>query len=675
MAFKSANLDHMTNHSDSGSSMDLNENGTDEVQSIASSSTSDCDKIQKLRNELNQFKEQTRAEIREMRRGMEQQMLSMSHAIHQLMMKRSSSEESLDGSSNSNLRIPRAFRLPKGAGDVSPPLTPPADLVGTNLGVPYEQPPAVSLSTYAPVDEDVVPSLSIEGITQKWYTKRAFPMFKVHLINSHAVQLKSSPSEDRGDHGHDGNLHHRMDSRLLGRGFQIRQQLEPAVHVRLLTADDRYADDLLSFHGGQSRFPIRNGVADLEGIKFSAVTSRHGGHYTLEFTVPGTNIVSVKSEPIVVLSERLRVEGKAASIYELKADDNLARVPGIGKKYASRLAEQNFRTIRDLVVINSPAKQKTLLSLIRKDRGALTEAKLEDLLRDARAIVRRDDEAIAAEGGGPAPSTAVDRGNECNTDHSESVESVDDDDADDELYDGYDHSPATMPRADHRSVVRGAGKFAGKRVPGNMASQIRHQLMFKQRQHGRRQLDGQNHTDGRYVNEQYAPHERTRIYSKRQKLGQPSQPPQIPPSNLAPEAHLPTPINFVATGVYPSAPTAMSPSSTEGTQNSRTKGAEDVWFPATPEWRGGSDGHQTIASSQGQQAATTVTDKGAQQKLLVKASPMGVVIAKEPEIEIHESDAEVEDKACHEVDQMINLGGDGPTNFSDLNDFDLTSAF
>lgn len=202
----------------------------------------------------------------------------------------------------------------------------------------------------------------------RWFTKRTFPDFEVRLMDPLNGQLWRDTA----------NMH---------------------LALRLVSGHGLYVDHYLN--NPQSLvFPFTDGRAFVSGLKFLAVSSRNGGFFQLEFTPTNLSanmsVPAVRSPELHVLSERLKNEHKAASILDLSPDDQLVRVPGIGKRYAAKLAEQGLKTVRDLASIdNSPQardRRLQLLNDVRKDRGALTEAKLAELLREAKTVVRRAEE-------------------------------------------------------------------------------------------------------------------------------------------------------------------------------------------------------------------------------------------------------------------------------------------
>jgi len=205
--------------------------------------------------------------------------------------------------------------------------------------------------------------LKVEGLENRWYTKRPMAPFQVNLCKKSGELAEDS--------------------------------LGVFVSVHLLSPHGSLLDAYLTHPGGLI-FPVENGIAVVTGLKFTAVSSRHGGNFKLKFVVSGLDGVEPVSEDIQVLSERLKSESKADTLLDLCAEDPLYRVPGIGKKYASKLSEQGLVTVRDLADVDmSPAarpKRLEILNAVRRDRGALTEAKLVEMLRDARAVVKRERE-------------------------------------------------------------------------------------------------------------------------------------------------------------------------------------------------------------------------------------------------------------------------------------------
>lgn len=189
----------------------------------------------------------------------------------------------------------------------------------------------------------------------KWFTKRPMPEFEVRVVDK------------------DGNLFSDTNSWTLS--------------VRLMCGSNQFVDHFLSTP--TSGFVITSGRAIISGLRFNAVSSRNGGYFRLHFAIPScvANVNPIFSSDFRVLSERLKSEGKVSSLLELSPADPLSRAPGIGKKYAARMAEHDIATVQDLAEMDDK-KRKGLLESIRKDRGALTESRLTELCMEAREVVR-----------------------------------------------------------------------------------------------------------------------------------------------------------------------------------------------------------------------------------------------------------------------------------------------
>eukprot|EP00299_Pterocystis_sp_00344_P008281 c3073_g1_i1.p1 GENE.c3073_g1_i1~~c3073_g1_i1.p1 ORF type:complete len:384 (-),score=60.98 c3073_g1_i1:124-1275(-) len=206
--------------------------------------------------------------------------------------------------------------------------------------------------------------LQILGLTTKWFTRCPLPSFQVRLIDEATGKCFTNTE-----------------------GYTL--------CVRLMSGIGQAADELL-MSSEALQFPVMSGEVDVAGVRFLAVSSRNGGHFNLKFVITPNIMEPVLSEPIAIRSERLKNENKAQSMNELTPDDPIARVPGIGKKYATKFAEQGLHTVRDLANVDtSPcgrSRRLDILNAVRRDRGALTEAKLVELLREARSVVKREDE-------------------------------------------------------------------------------------------------------------------------------------------------------------------------------------------------------------------------------------------------------------------------------------------
>lgn len=165
----------------------------------------------------------------------------------------------------------------------------------------------------------------------------------------------------------------------------VNQELQ----VRAVNGYDKYDDAIL--YPDSRIFPFVGGVATVSGLKFTKVTSQHGGWFRLEFLSRAT--LPCRSPQIVIRCNRMKSDAKAESESELLPDDDILRIPGMGKAYRKRWKELNFHTIRDLSQIEISAQSRTvrksLLEKLRKDRGALTEDRLSKILSLARRVVAR----------------------------------------------------------------------------------------------------------------------------------------------------------------------------------------------------------------------------------------------------------------------------------------------
>jgi predicted flap endonuclease-1-like 5' DNA nuclease len=223
---------------------------------------------------------------------------------------------------------------------------------------------ALVLPTPSPVSSGL--QLKVISLVHKWYTKRQMPDFEVHVVDANQNVFPHTP------------------------GWQL--------HGHLYSNNGSCIDHFVN--APVIAFPFHDGKAVVSGLRFSAVSSRNGGSFYFDFSVKASadaqlsQGVKTKSPEFRVLSERLKNEAKAESIFDLQADAPLARVPGIGKKYAARMTEFGLHTIQDLAAMNlmDPAIRKQLLDIVRRERGALTEIKLDALCRDAQLVVANSDE-------------------------------------------------------------------------------------------------------------------------------------------------------------------------------------------------------------------------------------------------------------------------------------------
>jgi len=145
-------------------------------------------------------------------------------------------------------------------------------------------------------------------------------------------------------------------------------------------------------------FQLSQGRVEISGIRFGAVSSRHGGFFQLRVSLAPSMGVPVcapwLSEKIQVLSYRL-FHAPKVGFENLQPSDPLSKVKGIRSMYARRFAALGVVTVKDLAELDVQALQsgseeaKTLLDSLRKDRGALTVARLHEYIVQARDTVRR----------------------------------------------------------------------------------------------------------------------------------------------------------------------------------------------------------------------------------------------------------------------------------------------
>jgi len=194
-------------------------------------------------------------------------------------------------------------------------------------------------------------------VEQKWYVKRSFSDIFLRVVDA--------------------------------RGNLFTDTANMFIAVRVVSGHSYYVDHIIQ----SKKVPIIEGCATISGVRLFSVSSRFGGTFQLEFNVvENPQIVNVRTPSIVVLSERLRADAKVASILELQPSDSLSRAPGIGKKYAERMAEIGVKTVQDLAAVDE-TKRKEIIEIVRKARGQLTDARLAALCAGAKTVVS----------GGPVP--------------------------------------------------------------------------------------------------------------------------------------------------------------------------------------------------------------------------------------------------------------------------------
>jgi hypothetical protein len=206
-----------------------------------------------------------------------------------------------------------------------------------------------------------------------WYAERPYPPFTVDVVD---------PTTQR---------------KVVANGWKLT--------IDMIDGFGNNAADKLSGTGQYPGylFPVVNGSATVTGIRFRAVSSKCGGYFQIvvSATCPDPELIPkpVLTSNIQVLSYRLYHAPKVP--YEsLRPDDSISKMKGIGSLYAKRLQALGIERVSQLAAIdiNTMGEQgiKALLGTIRKDRGALTPAKLTDYIQQARNIVARSPAQIQA---------------------------------------------------------------------------------------------------------------------------------------------------------------------------------------------------------------------------------------------------------------------------------------
>lgn len=227
--------------------------------------------------------------------------------------------------------------------------------------------------------------LQIDGLKLKWFSISPHPDFRVLLIDSATGVLSPPPA---------------------GASWRI--------NVTASNGHGNRDDGILD--PDAVTFPIdESGVATIVGLKFRKVTSQEGGHFVCHFTVtassPLSEHISVDSNHINVRCQRMKCEGKADGEADLRPDDPIGRIPGIGKGYSRKWKALGFHTVRDLLRIDvSPASRPDRLAVLgqlRKGRGALTEVRLVEYLELAHRVCSRLDTSLSPSNMAPCGVAAL----------------------------------------------------------------------------------------------------------------------------------------------------------------------------------------------------------------------------------------------------------------------------
>lgn len=214
-------------------------------------------------------------------------------------------------------------------------------------------------------------------IEDVWYADRPFPAFNVEICDANTSQVLT-------------RVH----------GWQLK-----------VTLVDGYGRDAMDALGGQSashgfKYTLTGGRATITGLRFTAVSSKRGGHFQLAVSVVSPDdaksvVETCYASRVQVLSYRLYHSPKVA-LDRLSPSDSLSKVRGIGSLYAKRFANMGIHTVGELAEVDvqsmDDTTQKTILEALRRDRGAMTLAKLENYVLQARTILGRhtgdDDDAV-----------------------------------------------------------------------------------------------------------------------------------------------------------------------------------------------------------------------------------------------------------------------------------------
>eukprot|EP00298_Acanthocystis_sp_HF-20_P013177 c20240_g1_i1.p1 GENE.c20240_g1_i1~~c20240_g1_i1.p1 ORF type:complete len:561 (-),score=244.90 c20240_g1_i1:6-1688(-) len=170
--------------------------------------------------------------------------------------------------------------------------------------------------------------------------------------------------------------------------------------VSLLDGFGQNVSDLLTGRALSDNhlFTVNQGRSSVGGIRFSKVSSKNGGFFQLVISLVfpdsiRSTVAPCSSGKIQVLSYRLYHAPKVP-MNKLRGSDPVARMKGIGSLYAQRLAALGIERVEQLAQINienmGTEECQKLVENLRKDRGAMTPAKLMQYIAQAREIVIRD---------------------------------------------------------------------------------------------------------------------------------------------------------------------------------------------------------------------------------------------------------------------------------------------
>lgn len=229
-------------------------------------------------------------------------------------------------------------------------------------------------------DGNKTPTLSLKLSTTMeslWYAERPFPAFTLELCDT--ATGTRVPADN------------------------------VVINVGLRDGFGKDAPEKLSEAVRDHSFVMHNGTVTINSIRFRGVSSKAGGHFRLVISVKndaataaavaaagaGTHHKAAApfvSDKIQVLSYRLYHAPKVDNS-KLRPEDAVSKMKGIGNQYAKRLSSLGIQRIDQLAAIDidrlGADGTAELLQCLRKERGALTQAKLAQYIKQAADICSR----------------------------------------------------------------------------------------------------------------------------------------------------------------------------------------------------------------------------------------------------------------------------------------------
>lgn len=229
-------------------------------------------------------------------------------------------------------------------------------------------------------DGDKTPTLSLKLSTTMeslWYAERPFPAFTLELCDT-------------------------------AKGTRVPAD-NVVINVGLRDGFGKDAPEKLSEAVRDHSFVMHNGTVTINSVRFRGVSSKAGGHFRLVVSVKDDSITAAAvaaaaggtyhkaaapfvSDKIQVLSYRLYHAPKVDNS-KLRPEDAVSKMKGIGNQYARRLSSLGIQRIDQLAAIDidrlGADGTAELLQCLRKERGALTQAKLAQYIKQAAEICSR----------------------------------------------------------------------------------------------------------------------------------------------------------------------------------------------------------------------------------------------------------------------------------------------